>query len=1194
MPDIVKISGDHILIYEAYYKQLDPKETNEIGALDAAKFLKKSGLSDVVLSRIWDLSDPKGNGFLTKEGFFVALKLIGLAQEGSQINVNNIYNELAKPPKVGDLPKVPAQVKLLPADSTDWSMTPEKRQKYETLFESLGPMNGLLPGVKVRSTLMNSKLPVDTLGRIWDLADQDRDGSLDKHEFCVAMHLVYEALDKRAIPAMLPPQLQRNYAPPSQNGSFDAFGSGAADGGGFVANFPTDIAPPPVVPPLPAALARPPPPAVGVAPMIPPVPMVPLVPGAAPIEVTSWVVSPLERCKYEEIFNNSDTDRDGLVSGGEIKDVFLQSGVPQTWLAHIWSLCDTQQSGKLKLEEFCLALWFIDRAKKGIQPPPTLAPNMVPPSLRKSSLIQAQEQSQPTYSNPELEMISKEIEELAKERRLLEQDVAQKEADVRIKSGELRSLQSELDTLTATLKQLENQKGEAQKRLDDLKNQVNKIREQCQKQEATLKEQEGELDSRRSELQKLKEEEQTLEKECMTSIKEVDRLTSQLQDTQLEISQVKAMQSQIQEYKRQMTDALSMFRSAIESNDTILVSDYALKIEPEFREAKQALEEKEVENANKRDPFGDNKSNGFGLGGPAETGFGDDFKTNGFPTQFDIGSNGGMAGGFGDDGFGAFGSTGGSKTSALGGGAAADPFGSAAADPFGERKGSGAEPAKDEFGCDPFAILHAPTSASQTLTPSPSRSVAPPRPESPSPALPPKKAKQPPPRPAPPRPMQNLKPATTVQQQQQVTSSAFAPSSTAFGGSNRSLTGGTIGSSAAVITVEPPTPPTMAVVAPVAAATVPRGVTPSLHHSAAPTPIPAVDFADDPFKDYRYEDPFNIDDPFEDTEDSNDDPFASTANNKNGPNNFVAKFSKSTHTSMEELDELFRTTRISGDGGNDTATMNNSTISDLNRLNNNTLPASSGPFSADTTLSASAADPFDAFNDNFTKNTNQTDDALFNAFGGANNGNGTGKPTNTDGSLFDAFQASGAASDFTASSPAAAAPATAASATAEGSGMIKSFEDEFSKMDANCVVNNNLTPFKFGGNTYAFGRTTGDNDFDAKFDAKFDDAFGGAFNGMETAATDNSFHATFGNTNGGKRYGVGGGGLMGATLPPPASKSTKVLNTGTGGSATTGSLKKVANVDPPAPAVERFNADYSKGETFDADLQAILQRSLVE
>lgn len=59
------------------------------------------------------------------------------------------------------------------------------RLKYEELFESLQPNDGLLPGAKVRGVLMESKLPLDALSKIWDLADQDRDGSLDKHEFIV-------------------------------------------------------------------------------------------------------------------------------------------------------------------------------------------------------------------------------------------------------------------------------------------------------------------------------------------------------------------------------------------------------------------------------------------------------------------------------------------------------------------------------------------------------------------------------------------------------------------------------------------------------------------------------------------------------------------------------------------------------------------------------------------------------------------------------------------------------------------------------------------------------------------------------------------------------------------------------------------------------------------------------------------------
>lgn len=47
------------------------------------------------------------------------------------------------------------------------------------------PSNGYIPGNKVKDVLMDSKLPLDTLGKIWDLADMDKDGMLDRHEFVV-------------------------------------------------------------------------------------------------------------------------------------------------------------------------------------------------------------------------------------------------------------------------------------------------------------------------------------------------------------------------------------------------------------------------------------------------------------------------------------------------------------------------------------------------------------------------------------------------------------------------------------------------------------------------------------------------------------------------------------------------------------------------------------------------------------------------------------------------------------------------------------------------------------------------------------------------------------------------------------------------------------------------------------------------
>lgn len=78
---------------------MDPNGQGTVGAIAAARFLKRSGLSDVVLSRVWDLSDPGGRGSLDKAGFFVALKLVSVAQIGKDLNMVNCALE-TPPPKM--------------------------------------------------------------------------------------------------------------------------------------------------------------------------------------------------------------------------------------------------------------------------------------------------------------------------------------------------------------------------------------------------------------------------------------------------------------------------------------------------------------------------------------------------------------------------------------------------------------------------------------------------------------------------------------------------------------------------------------------------------------------------------------------------------------------------------------------------------------------------------------------------------------------------------------------------------------------------------------------------------------------------------------------------------------------------------------------------------------------------------------
>ena len=95
----------------------------------------------------------------------------------------------------------------------EWVVSKE-RYKYDEIFESLNPIEGKVTGAAAKSEMVKSRLPNSTLGKIWKLADIDKDGMLDSDEFSLAMHLVNIKLDGHEIPSELPPHL----VPPSKKG----------------------------------------------------------------------------------------------------------------------------------------------------------------------------------------------------------------------------------------------------------------------------------------------------------------------------------------------------------------------------------------------------------------------------------------------------------------------------------------------------------------------------------------------------------------------------------------------------------------------------------------------------------------------------------------------------------------------------------------------------------------------------------------------------------------------------------------------------------------------------------------------------------------------------------------------------------------------------------------------------------------
>ncbi|XP_077306380.1 epidermal growth factor receptor substrate 15 isoform X2 [Lithobates pipiens] len=455
-------------VYEKYFLQLESGSSGKVLAGDAAVFLKKSGLPDLVLGKVWDLADTESKGYLNKQEFFVALQLVACAQNGMEVSLNSV-KMVVPPPRFHDTASPSLAAAPISSD-LPWIVKADEKAKYDAIFDSLNPSNGFLSGDKVKPVLLNSKLPVEVLGRVWELSDIEHDGLLDRDEFAVAMFLVYSALEKEPVPMILPPAL----VPPSKRKS-----SGPASSL-------------PIIPPLPI------PPSKEPRHSLPPVGILPTkAPG------TQWVVSPIEKTKYEDIFMKLDKDQDGLVSGLEVREIFLKTGLPSGLLAHIWSLCDTKDCGKLTKEQFALAFHFINlKLLKGTDPPQVLTSEMIPPSERAATPKRADRF--PVWNVPysfspgplcipsapspvadfsaikELDSLNNEIVELQREKTNVEQELNEKEETVKKRTNEVQDLQDEVEKESANLKKLQAQKQEVEEVLAGLDEQKAKLERELQ------------------------------------------------------------------------------------------------------------------------------------------------------------------------------------------------------------------------------------------------------------------------------------------------------------------------------------------------------------------------------------------------------------------------------------------------------------------------------------------------------------------------------------------------------------------------------------------------------------------------------------------------------------------------------------------------------------------------------------------
>ncbi len=226
---------------------------SECSGETAKQIFERARLPNDVLGRIWNLADREQKGHLGLTEFIIAMHLLASYKNGSmralpQILPPGLYEAAARrgvarqvtgsrptsdsvPPAATprqftgtgypvQAPAVagPQQAPFQQATSTgeQWAISPQDKAQFDQIYATVDTQNrGYITGEQAVGFFSNSRLPEDALAQIWDLADINSEGQLNRDEFAVAMYLIKQQRSKRDGRDVLPQSLPPNLIPPS-------------------------------------------------------------------------------------------------------------------------------------------------------------------------------------------------------------------------------------------------------------------------------------------------------------------------------------------------------------------------------------------------------------------------------------------------------------------------------------------------------------------------------------------------------------------------------------------------------------------------------------------------------------------------------------------------------------------------------------------------------------------------------------------------------------------------------------------------------------------------------------------------------------------------------------------------------------------------------------------------------------------
>lgn len=219
-------------------------------------------------------------------------------------------------------------------------------------------------GENAKQIFEKARLPNETLGRIWNLADTEQRGSLGVTEFIIAMHLLasFRTGAMKQVPTTLPAGL---YEAAARRGP--AVPPGRPDTTASIPRQFSGQGPQRTQSPLRSAYSTP----------------------TQSVQSTgvAWAIGPQEKASYDNLFAKVDTTGRGFITGEQAVHFFSDSGLAEDVLAGIWDLADINSEGQLSRDEFAVAMYLIrqQRNKDRTALPSALPANLIPPGMRNQA-----------------------------------------------------------------------------------------------------------------------------------------------------------------------------------------------------------------------------------------------------------------------------------------------------------------------------------------------------------------------------------------------------------------------------------------------------------------------------------------------------------------------------------------------------------------------------------------------------------------------------------------------------------------------------------------------------------------------------------------------------------------------------------------------------------------------------------------